>query len=73
MDSLLEQVNDGIGLGVAFADDLACLIAGHDLGSLVLCMQTKVNAAINWGTTNGLELLKEKTEYCVFKKTGTKN
>ena len=46
MDSLLELVNDGIGLGVAFADDLVCLIAGHDLGSLVICMQRKVNSAI---------------------------
>ena len=57
MDSLLHDIN------VAFADDLASLIAGHDLRSLILCMQNKVNTAIKWGSINGLELSKEKTEY----------
>ena len=71
MDEMLIAVNDGIGMGIGFADDGGLLIAGPDLGMLMIRMQQKLNKVLEWGQVSGSKLSKEKTEYLVFRKSGT--
>ena len=60
MDKLLSIVNDGTGIAVGFADDGAFLIAGPDLGTLILCMQQKLNKALNGAVTVDWNYQKKK-------------